>query len=94
MSKKLETRESLLDRAACDAARLWARACSDELVREGRGVEGGWPGTMREARTRAAVEAARLLTKRSMAALAHDELDRLARITYDEARRSWGALST
>jgi hypothetical protein len=25
-----------------------------------------------------------------MTGLTHDELDRLARITYDEARRSWG----
>jgi hypothetical protein len=48
---------------------------------------------MAEARTRAAAEARRVLIERSMAALTHDELERLARITYDEARRSWGALA-
>src|SRR4051812_40182217 len=87
---KTGTRGNLLDQAALEAARSWTRAYCAELAREGRRVEGGWPGTIREARTRAAVEAARVLSKESMVALTHDELDRLARSTYDEARRSWG----
>jgi hypothetical protein len=88
-----EKRGDLLERAAFDAARSWAGACCAELAREGRRVEGGWPGTMPEARTRAAAEAGRSLAARSMTALTHDELNQLARITYNEARRSWVALS-
>jgi hypothetical protein len=87
-----EARGVLLDKIAFEAARTWAEACRAELAREGRRVEGGWPGTMPEARTRAAGEATRALALRSMSALTHEELGRLARITYDEARRSWGAL--
>lgn len=87
-------RGDLLERAAFDAARSWARAYCAELARDGRRLEGGWPGTIREARTRAAAEAARVLVHESMSGLTHDELGRLARLTYDEARRSWGKLST
>jgi hypothetical protein len=79
----------LLEQAAFEAARAWATACRVELAREGRRVEGGWPGTLPEARVRAGAQAARALSERSMSTLTHDELGRVARITYDEARRSW-----
>ncbi len=82
-------RDVLLEQAAFDAARTWASACCLELTREGRPIEGGWPGTMPEARTRAGAHVGRMLVERSMPALTHDELGRVARITYDEARRSW-----
>lgn len=83
------TRGELLEQAALDAARAWTRAYCAELVREGRRVEGGWPGTIREARAHAATEGAIVLSKQSMTALTHDELDRLTRITHLEARRFW-----
>jgi hypothetical protein len=83
-------RELLLEQAAFDTAQAWAQACCTQLTREGRRVEGGWPGTMPEARSRVGAQAARILTARSMTALTHEELGRLARLTYDEARRSWG----
>lgn len=82
-------REELLEQAALDAARSWTRAYCADLAREGRRVEGGWPGTIREARARAAREGAKVLSKQSMTGLTHDELDRLARITHVEARRFW-----
>jgi hypothetical protein len=88
------SRETLLERAAFDAARAWTRALRAQLAREGRRVEGGWPGTIREARTRGAAEAAKVLTGRSMSGLSHEELERVARITNDESRRSWRALSS
>jgi hypothetical protein len=44
---------------------------------------------MREARARAVTEGALVLGKQKMSGLTHDELDRLARNIYDEARRSW-----
>ena len=83
------SRDVLLEQAAFDAARAWATACRDELAREGRRVEGGWPGTLPEARMHASAQAGRALSERSLSALTHDELGRVARITYDEARRSW-----
>ena len=82
-------REALIEQAAMAAARAWATACRVALVREGRRVEGGWPGTLPEARMRASAEAGRALARESMTALTHDELGRLARITYDEARKTW-----
>lgn len=79
----------LLERAAVHAARSWAEACCAALAQEGRRVEGGWPGTIREARARVAAEATKVLADQSMTWLTHDELDRLAQTTYDEARRAW-----
>ena len=89
MSATPETRGKVLEQAALDAARSWAQAYCAELVRAGRRVEGGWPGTIREARAQAAMEGERVLRKESMAKLTHEELDRLARMTFDEARRCW-----
>jgi hypothetical protein len=82
-------RESVLAAAAVAAAEAWKAACCLELAREGRGIEGGWPGTLREARVRAGAHVGTVLIGRSMPALTYDELGRVARITYDEARRSW-----
>lgn len=89
MTKTTETRDDLLDRAALDAGGAWTRAYRAELMVEGRRAEGGWPGTIREARARAASEGARVLSAQSLAGLTHEELDRIARITYEEARRAW-----
>lgn len=89
MSRPTETRGELLEQAALEAARSWTRAYCAELAREGRRVEGAWPGTIREARARAATEGANVLSKQSMSGLTHDELERLVRITHGEARRCW-----
>lgn len=72
-----------------DAAHTWTNALRLELAREGRRVEGGWPGTLPEARARVTAEASRVLLERSLPGFTHDELARAARLTYDEARRSW-----
>ena len=85
----MSDRDSLLEQAALDVARTWDKECRVELAREGRPVEGGWPGTMPEARMRAGAHVARMLVDKSMTALTYDELGRVARIAYDAARRSW-----
>jgi hypothetical protein len=87
------TRVDLLERVAVDVARAWAADRRAELVREGRSVEDGWPGTVSEARSRVYAEAAQTLARHAMTALTHVERDKLARDTYEEARRSWGAFS-
>src|SRR5262245_28681488 len=73
-SESRPSREAILEGSALEAARIWATSCVEELAREGRPIEGGWPGTMPEARGRAGGLAARTLARLSMPALAHDEL--------------------
>jgi LmbE family N-acetylglucosaminyl deacetylase len=82
-------RTVVLEQAAVDAARSWVAACCAELAGQGRRVEGGWPGTIGEARARVAAEAMRVLGAPSMTQLSHLELGRLAQITYKEARHAW-----
>jgi hypothetical protein len=82
-------RESLLEAWAIDAGRKWAAALRRELAEEGRPVAGGWPGTLSEARSRAAARC-----KLELAALAHatassGELDQAARRLNAAARRDW-----
>jgi hypothetical protein len=88
-----DTRGSVLEQAAREAAHSWTLACAAQLELERRNAEGGWPGTMTEARARAFAHATTALAARSMAALTHEECARLARLTYDEARKSWSALT-
>lgn len=89
LSHDADQRASLLDRAASGAAEVWTIAYFAELKREGRRVEGGWPGTVREARSRAAQEGARVLVQRSLTSLTGEELDRMARIICEEAKVVW-----
>ena len=85
------SRDHVLDEAALDAARSWVRQCVEDLERDGRRIEGGWPGTLNEARRRCAALSARALARLSMLAPARDELERITHITYAEARRLWRA---
>jgi hypothetical protein len=93
MSKALPPRQALLERVARETAHDWARAYFSELAEEGRRVEGGWPGTMPEARMRATTRATTQLAASAMTPLTNDERSQLARLTYKEARRSWQAAS-
>ncbi len=84
-------REVALEAAALDAARMWTEATRGGLAREGRPIAGGFPGTVNEARARSGEVAARVLVKLSLPPMTHDELGRVTRIAYDEARRLWRA---
>jgi hypothetical protein len=84
-----QQRELVLQESAARTARVWTSGWFRSLSGEGRRVEGGWPGTVQEARARIAADAARALEDVSMPALTRDELIRLARITYEQARRLW-----
>jgi len=90
-SSSSRRRDHLLDATALDAARGWTKHVMEVLSREGRAIAGGWPGTINEARGRCGALAARALAAHSMPPLARDELGRLTRIAYDEARRLWRA---
>lgn len=91
MTTEKTPRELLLEQTAVSTARGWAAAFRLELAREGRPADGGWPGTLSEARMRAGEEFRRVLAQRSMPAPARDELDLVARLTAEQARRAWRA---
>jgi hypothetical protein len=82
-------RERVVDAAARDAGDRWAEACRASLAKEGRLVEGGWPGTLSEARVRVAAHVGHALVEHAMSALTYDELGRAARLTYERARSAW-----
>ncbi len=79
-----EPRRALLKAAAVELGRRWADAWREDLGRDGRAVEGGWPGTLREARARVTAHAGSI-----PGPLTAEELGWAARATYDEARRAW-----
>lgn len=84
-------RDVVLEETAGQAARAWTSSLFGALAGDGRPVEGGWPGTVPEARGRIAAFAARTLEGMSLPPLTSDELSHLTRITYEEARRIWRA---
>jgi hypothetical protein len=83
------TREELLAEGARLVAERWAQGWRDQLEREGRAVEGGWPGTIQEARARTTAYFVVELARRRLPSLSNDELTCTARATYDRARRDW-----
>lgn len=68
----------------------WAEKCANDLRASKRGVIGGWPGTLREARR---LVMARLPAARARPTLDADTLQALARATNEAARKSWQAIS-
>jgi len=62
--------------------REWADGLRDSLVREGRPVAGGWPGTVSEARTRVASVIAGV-------ALSREQHGHLTRVLYEAAKGKW-----
>lgn len=84
-------RELMLHEAALSTARAWTTGWFRTLREDGRRVEGGWPGTIHEARGRINADASNALTTSSMPALTREELGRLTQTTYEEARRLWRA---
>lgn len=71
--------------AAIAIGEAWARELVHSLRSVDREVIGGWPGTMREARTRVCV-GLRTELERSV-------IDELARVAYVAARRGWQEVS-
>lgn len=80
-------REVLLARAAGAEAIAWASWWRAEMRRQRRPLEGGWPGTLSEARARVARRVAVELGPDFR--LTPEELDGAARSAYAAARRDW-----
>jgi hypothetical protein len=76
-----------LESAAIAAGLAWAASCTEQLRREGRRVAGGWPGTLSEARGRLTAHLVAQLGRGFV--LANDEIESLAKATYNAARTDW-----
>jgi hypothetical protein len=72
-------------RAAEASGSAWADEHAAALHVQGRAVEGGFPGTVSEARERFL----RVVTPKRAAALPRDVVEALVRITYHAAKRLW-----
>jgi hypothetical protein len=67
----------------------WARDVANSLRAQTRGVIGGWPGTMSEARLRVIVG----LPPTRRNGIDSAALEAMSRAVYDAARRCWDAIS-
>lgn len=65
----------------------WANEVANALRAQTRGVVGGWPGTLREARSRV------LVGLRAARAFDAAVLAELSRAVYEAARRRWDSMS-
>lgn len=67
----------------------WALDACADMTSSGRRVEGGWPGTVPEARMRVLRDLTRELAASGFAPLSQIELNTATSTVYDRARREW-----
>jgi hypothetical protein len=84
-----DARRTLLRDTALELGRRWFASWRDDLLREGRVVEGGFPGRLAEARALVAAAVGPVLAKHRLAAATDEELGWTVHATYDEAKRAW-----
>lgn len=82
-------RQTLLHHTAVDEGRRWFETWREELRSQGRQMEGGWPGTIGEARALVSASLGALLARRRLPCATLEELGAAARTTYTEAKRAW-----
>lgn len=88
-SARTAERRTFIEQSAIALGQTWAERWRQDLHREGRPAAGGWPGTLREARTR--VERTLLIEMRcrKMPAITGVERELAARTAYASARSEW-----
>lgn len=84
-----EARRSLLSRMPPQLGASWARGWCEALRAEGRSIDGGWPGTLQEARSRVILHFDGELSRRGMAVLTPQEVAAATAATYERARQDW-----
>jgi hypothetical protein len=77
--------DALVDRIAT----AWFEACRDELRRDGRAIQGGWPGTKAEARGRVLRSLGAELTRCYPSIPFDERVDRASTRVYAAARSAW-----
>jgi hypothetical protein len=88
----VSVRRSFIEQRAAALGRTWAESWREDLHREGRPAAGGWPGTLREARTRVGGTLAAEMLHRKMPVITEDERELAARTAYASARSAWRSL--
>ena len=71
------------------ASAAWVAAWRDALARDGRAMEGGWPGTMAEARGWVQTRVAPALARKGLPFLTTESAALAARDLYAVARTAW-----
>jgi hypothetical protein len=69
--------------------RRWAVELRASLVQQQRRAAGGWPGTLREARTHVAVSLLPWLRSNGQAMVTSAQCEGAARVVYASARKVW-----
>lgn len=85
-------RSAILRTAPSAVGTAWAAALCAKLAHEGRSVEGGWPGTLIEARALITSHLRVELDGRDMRQPSTEELVAAAAATYERARAAWLAI--
>jgi hypothetical protein len=75
-------------------AAAWVASWRETLLRDRRAIEGGWPGTVGEARALVTQRLLPELAKRGLSAPAPEVLARVSHETYVTARRAWLAAAS
>jgi hypothetical protein len=88
-----EQRRRLIQQEPTALGTAWAISSCEELRQSGRSVEGGWPGTVKEARGRVQRELTRLLAARGLEPLRPEELVAATSAAYEQAKRAWQGAS-
>jgi hypothetical protein len=89
LDPKVAARRAFIEEAAAAIGRIWAEGRREELRREGRPAAGGWPGTLREARSCVERSLPLELRERKMSAITTPEREIATRAIYASARIEW-----
>lgn len=84
-----ELRRRLIEERPPALGVTWALDSCADVTKSGRRVEGGWPGTVPEARMRVLQDLPRELAAKGFAPLSPLELTAATSTVYDRARREW-----
>ena len=84
-----DERRAILEQTAKDLGQRWAKQKRRELHLEGRPAAGGWPGTLREARTRVEQEILPEVLRQRMSPVTAAEREAAAHTAYASARSEW-----
>lgn len=89
LSRRELARNALLSEVPERLGASWVRVLCEGLRLEGRAIDGGWPGTVPEARSRVRQYLDGELERRGLALLRRDELELVTARTYERARLAW-----
>jgi hypothetical protein len=87
------SRARLLQETSEVAGASWAREYLEEIQKSGRAIEGGWPGTLREARARVMQYLPRELSARGLSPLSSGEIADASAVVSAAAKRCWRPLA-